>query len=79
LGEFLLAYPFLRFVQSYVSKAFDFQRAFLWEWTVNWRFLGEDMFSSKQFTRALLVGHALTLLFFTFTRFIKYFLPEKLL
>lgn len=75
-GKFLLAYPFLQFVESYVSKAFDFKRAFLWEWTVNWRFLGEEMFSSKQFARTLLIGHALTLLFFTFTRFIKYF-PKK--
>jgi alpha-1,3-mannosyltransferase len=79
MGEFLLAYPFLRYVESYVTKAFDFKRAFLWEWTVNWRFLGEDMFSSKQFARTLLIGHGLTLAFFTFTRFIKYFSPERFL
>jgi len=65
--------PFtLSHAPSYVSKAFDFGRTFLWEWTTNWRFVGEKTFLSRKFAWALLVGHFLTLLFFIITRWLQY-------
>ncbi|PGH00265.1 alpha-1,3-mannosyltransferase [Blastomyces parvus] len=44
-----------------MSRAFEFTRQFLFKWTVNWRFLGEDVFLSKSFAIALLVVHVSTL------------------
>ncbi|KAI8806083.1 asparagine-linked glycosylation 3 [Cladochytrium replicatum] len=42
---------------AYVSSAFDFSRMFLHVWTVNWKFVPEDLFTSRQFARILLVLH----------------------
>lgn len=55
---------------SYLSNAFDFSRKFLYKWTVNWRFVPEEIFLSYEFGRALLVGHVTVLLFFASTRFL---------
>lgn len=38
----------------------------MYKWTVNWRFVGEDMFLSKGFAGALLIAHAVLLLLFIF-------------
>jgi alpha-1,3-mannosyltransferase len=48
--------------QAYFSRAFEFSRVFLYEWTVNWRFVPEKTFVSREFASALLAGHALVLL-----------------
>ncbi|CAK9440064.1 uncharacterized protein LODBEIA_P41640 [Lodderomyces beijingensis] len=56
---------------NYLTRAFDFNRKFLYEWTVNWRFVPEDIFSSDVFARVLLAGHVVVLLMFTFTRFLN--------
>lgn len=56
---------------NYINQAFDFKRNFLYEWTVNWRFLSEDFFLSDKFSTLLLVGNVTVLLFFIFTRFIN--------
>ncbi|KAK6335401.1 dolichyl-P-Man:Man(5)GlcNAc(2)-PP-dolichol alpha-1,3-mannosyltransferase [Orbilia brochopaga] len=56
---------------GYVSRAFELSRAFLWQWTVNWRFVGEEVFSSAAFKYALLAAHAALLLFFLATRWIR--------
>jgi alpha-1,3-mannosyltransferase len=40
-----------------VSSAFDLSRAFLYRWTVNWRFISEDVFLSAAFARTLLFLH----------------------
>jgi len=45
---------------SYVTRAFNFGRKFLFVWTVNWKFLPEDVFVSSTFAVVLL---AFTLLF----------------
>ena len=72
----LLAVPFtLAHAPTYVSKAFDFGRTFLWEWTVNWRFMGEKAFLSSKFAWTLLIGHFMTLLFFIITRWLQYTIP----
>lgn len=49
---------------SYLSKAFEFNRVFDYQWTVNWKFLGEKVFYSNGFSRALLLLHLTTLLIF---------------
>jgi alpha-1,3-mannosyltransferase len=63
---FIIPYP-----RAYFSNAFDLSRQFLYKWTVNWRFVPEDLFLSKQFSVALLVGHVGVLFIFAFTRWFK--------
>lgn len=46
---FLLTYPV-----NYVSRAFQFNRQFLFEWTVNWKFLPEEIFHNRIFHVALI-------------------------
>lgn len=66
----LIATPFLRYPWAYLSRAFEFSRQFFFKWTVNWRFVGEDAFLSKQFSYTLLALHASVLLTFIFTRWL---------
>lgn len=56
---------------TYLANAFNFKRKFLYEWTVNWRVLSEEVFLSDAFSNALLVGHVSVLLFFVFTRMVS--------
>lgn len=56
---------------EYFFRAFDFGRRFLFKWTVNWRFLGEDMFDSRAFAITLIVLHVSLLFYFLKTRWIK--------
>ncbi|GAA5935597.1 dolichyl-P-Man:Man(5)GlcNAc(2)-PP-dolichol alpha-1,3-mannosyltransferase [Sporobolomyces koalae] len=61
----LLAAPFLttqEYARTYWMQAFDFQRAFLWEWTVNWRWIGVEVFEDAAWGQALLMLHAAGLL-----------------
>ncbi|TKY87011.1 hypothetical protein EX895_003688 [Sporisorium graminicola] len=64
----LLSLPFtLHDSRAYLSRAFDFSRAFLYVWTVNWRFVPEDTFLSTHFAKGLLALHLVLLaLFFLF-------------
>ncbi|KTW30844.1 hypothetical protein T552_04071 [Pneumocystis carinii B80] len=63
----LLFIPFISYKKEYISRAFDFSRAFLYEWTVNWKFLSEDVFSSREFSFLLLFIHVLILFIFSST------------
>ena len=57
-----LAVPFLRAnTWGYAARAFELSRRFLFRWTVNWRFVGEDVFLSRPFAAALLALHAAAL------------------
>lgn len=56
---------------NYINNAFNFKRKFLYEWTVNWRFLGEEKFLSDEFASLLLVLHVFVLLVFIFTRYLN--------
>ena len=57
--QVLLARPFIRTDgRAYLSRAFNLSRQFLYKWTVNWRFVNENVFLSKEFSIALLVLHA---------------------
>jgi len=64
--QILLAMPFMTtFPKSYLYRAFEFTRKFLFKWTVNWRFIGEEVFLSKEFSLGLLgIQVILILLFF---------------
>lgn len=68
----LIATPFLRYPWEYLSRAFEFSRQFFFRWTVNWRFVGEEIFLSKPFSYTLLVLHASVLLTFIFTRWLPH-------
>lgn len=55
---------------AYLTRAFEFTRQFLFKWTVNWRFVGEETFVSKEFSGALLAIHAALLALFAQTRWL---------
>lgn len=70
--QILLGLPFMtNTTVGYLSRAFEFTRQFLFKWTVNWKFLGEDMFLSREFSTSLLIAHATTLVLFALTRWLK--------
>jgi len=49
---------------SYISRSFDLGRVFLFEWTVNWKFLPEEIFLNRWFHLSLLLAHIVVLLAF---------------
>ncbi|XP_067945552.1 dol-P-Man:Man(5)GlcNAc(2)-PP-Dol alpha-1,3-mannosyltransferase-like [Watersipora subatra] len=49
---------------GYIMGAFNLGRQFLFKWTVNWRFLSEEIFGSRYFHVSLLAGHLTTLWIF---------------
>ncbi|KAI3422242.1 hypothetical protein GPALN_012772 [Globodera pallida] len=58
LIQVLVALEFLSFdCVAYVSRAFELSRVFLFEWTVNWRFIPESVFVDRRFHIALLAAH----------------------
>lgn len=65
-----LAAPFLKHPGAYFGRAFEFSRQFLFKWTVNWRFVGEETFLSRAFSTSLLALHISVLLTFIFTRWL---------
>lgn len=70
--QFLLGTPFLGSApKSYITKAFEFSRQFMFKWTVNWRFVGEKTFLSREFSLGLLAVHAVLLFGFIVTRWKK--------
>lgn len=42
---------------GYINRAFELTRQFMFKWTVNWRFVGEETFLSKEFSLGLLALH----------------------
>lgn len=68
----LVAAPFaVPFPRSYLSRAFELTRVFFYKWTVNWRFIGEETFLSKEFALTLLGLHAVLLVGFASTLWIR--------
>ena len=56
--QLLLAAPFLwQAPTNYILGAFNLGRVFLYEWTVNFRFLPEEIFVSRIFHLSLLLAH----------------------
>ncbi|PNY23552.1 Dol-P-Man:Man(5)GlcNAc(2)-PP-Dol alpha-1,3-mannosyltransferase [Tolypocladium capitatum] len=70
--QLAIAVPFLaKNWRGYLGRAFELSRQFKFEWTVNWRMLGEELFLSKPFSLVLLASHVLVLLIFITTRWIR--------
>ena len=56
--QVVVALPFIReHPWSYLTRAFEFSRVFIYKWTVNWKFIPEQWFLSKQFAILLLLIH----------------------
>jgi len=69
--QIVIALPFLPVNWAgYLGRAFEFSRQFLFKWTTNWRFVGEEMFLSREFSISLLVGHVTVLAVFALTRWL---------
>lgn len=70
--QLLLGIPFLQEnAIGYASRAFELTRQFLYEWTVNWRFVDEEVFNSPIFAINLLVLHAVLTIAFLAARWIR--------
>ena len=71
-AQVLLGIPFLQEnAIGYVSRAFELTRQFLYEWTVNWRFMDQEVFDSPVFAINLFVLHAVLITAFLATRWIR--------
>ncbi|KAL8930910.1 MAG: hypothetical protein Q9208_000011 [Pyrenodesmia sp. 3 TL-2023] len=67
-----IAWPFIPVNPlGYLSRAFEFSRVFLYRWTVNWRFLDEKTFLSREFAIALATANIGFLVLFVATRWLK--------
>jgi len=66
--QFTLAVPFLSNARGYLARSFELSRVFLYKWTVNWRFVGETRFLSREFATALIILHLTLLATFVWTR-----------
>lgn len=56
--QVVLGLPFLLVNPvGYLSRSFDLGRQFQFKWTVNWRFLPEEVFQSRAFHALLLLAH----------------------
>ena len=61
--QLLVGYPFLStYPLEYLMGSFDMGRVFLYEWTVNWRFIPEEIFIHRGFHAILFTAHVVTLL-----------------
>ncbi|KAJ8021541.1 Dol-P-Man:Man(5)GlcNAc(2)-PP-Dol alpha-1,3-mannosyltransferase [Holothuria leucospilota] len=64
-----LAVPFLlENPAGYLLRAFELSRQFFYKWTVNWRFLSEEMFLNRYFQFSLLALHIILIILFTVHR-----------
>ncbi|KAL7677980.1 hypothetical protein ACOME3_004208 [Neoechinorhynchus agilis] len=69
LVQMTLGYPFLsKYPLSYLTRSFDLGRVFLYKWTVNWKFVPEKIFLSRQFHWPLLFGHFACIVIFATLR-----------
>ena len=57
--------------RSYLFRAFQLSRQFLYKWTVNWRMIPEDLFLSRGFSYLLLAFHLVTVTLFLNSRWLK--------
>ncbi|KAG0471726.1 hypothetical protein HPP92_016272 [Vanilla planifolia] len=72
LIQVLLGLPFLlSHPMSYISRAFNLGRVFIHFWSVNFKFVPEDIFTSKEFACSLLVIHLTLLLVFSHFKWCK--------
>ena len=70
--QLTLAFPFLPVnARGYIGRSFQLDRQFFFKWTVNWRFVGEETFLSRELAVALLVGNLALLTIFGLTRWTR--------
>ncbi|TFK27356.1 dolichyl-P-Man:Man(5)GlcNAc(2)-PP-dolichyl mannosyltransferase [Coprinopsis marcescibilis] len=70
--QYVVAVPFLKEDPvAYLRSAFDVGRVFLYKWTVNWRLVDEEIFLSRTWATALMVGHISALVAFGLFRWCK--------
>jgi alpha-1,3-mannosyltransferase len=70
--QYILALPFITsFPFSYLHRAFEFGRAFMYKWSVNWKMLPEEFFLSKTFAISLLAVHLSLLILLAWKRWSK--------
>lgn len=62
---------------NYLTNAFDFGRQFLYQWTVNWRFVPEATFQSSHFAHGLLAAHVVVVGVFALTRYLSFAVVGK--
>ena len=75
--QLILGWPFLSaYPMEYVTGAFDFSREFLFKWTVNWRFLGEEMFLNPVFAKSLLASTVVALVAFAHFKWVDGGIPQ---
>lgn len=55
---------------AYLEQAFNFKRKFLYEWTVNWKFLSKETFMDDDFHKLLLSLHIVVLSLFMISKLI---------
>ncbi|XP_051482575.1 dol-P-Man:Man(5)GlcNAc(2)-PP-Dol alpha-1,3-mannosyltransferase isoform X2 [Apus apus] len=69
LLQVVLGLPFLLVNPvGYLTRSFDLGRQFQFKWTVNWRFLPEEVFQNRAFHATLLLAHLAGLGFFALHR-----------
>lgn len=57
LWQLVLGFPFLStYPIEYIKNSFDLGRVFMFKWTVNFRFLPEEVFVSKYLSIGLLLA-----------------------
>ncbi|KAM3557226.1 hypothetical protein ARSEF4850_005177 [Beauveria asiatica] len=70
--QVVIALPFVATnTNGYLGRAFELSRQFKFEWTVNWRMLGEATFLSRGFALLLLALHAAVVALFLATRWMR--------
>ncbi|KAG8627815.1 hypothetical protein KVT40_003688 [Elsinoe batatas] len=69
--QVLMAWPFVGYAREYLARAFEFGRRFEWKWTVNWRWVGREVFEDERFARGLMVGHVVVLGGFVVERWLE--------
>ncbi|CAN1296144.1 Dol-P-Man:Man(5)GlcNAc(2)-PP-Dol alpha-1,3-mannosyltransferase [Linum perenne] len=73
LVQILLGLPFLlSHPVAYISRAFNLGRVFIHFWSVNFKFVPESIFVSKQFAVSLLIIHLVLLAVFAHCRWCKF-------
>jgi alpha-1,3-mannosyltransferase len=78
LFQVLVGLPFLMHsYTSYLQRSFELGRQFMFKWTVNWRFIGQDIFLSKGFAIGLLAVHLLLLALFAYKKWFNNTIKEK--
>ena len=70
--QVLLGLPFMMTdFWGYINGSFELGRVFKFKWTVNWKFLTEEFFVSKQLALSLLLLTAIFMLYFGNSRWTK--------